>query len=461
MYQGTRHFGLLVLALAILWTACPQDRALAAVAGQYGTSGGVAHYDLDGIPDLFVGAPFATHKDRVGAVYVYRGNGDGFASEPTWMLRGGDNFGYRFAAVGDLNDDGIDEYAVTAINGHGDRASLSGTVTIYKGAAKGTVYATLSGEQALDKFGFSITGNCDLNADGYGDLVIGANRHSASPEVHLGGAVYVYFGPKFKNQMPVKLAATTHTGILGISTASGDLNGDDIDDLLISAILSHGSRWHSSQVLGYYGSANFTPQTDEADLVIKSTDSHFGDSLAVLEDLNDDGYNEVAIGVPETMAIPFPMPKHKGRVFVIKGGEGKRTIDLAEVGDELLTTIYGGANLERFGAVIAPLGDLDNDAIDDFAVAALHGNAAGATDLDSGLLTGKVYVFNSSAIHLNGTDTQATSAAALSQAARDLHYGTFMAPCEVGGEPNLLVGAPTGLRQMGTVYLEPLPITTP
>jgi hypothetical protein len=461
MYQGTRYFLLFVLALAVLWTACPQGRALAAAPGQYGTSGGVAHYDRDGIPDLFVGAPFVTHKDRVGAVYIYRGSGEGFASDPTWMLRGGDNFGYRFAEVGDINGDGIGEYAVTAINGHGDRASLSGTVTIYEGAANGTVYATLGGERALDKFGFSITGNCDFNADGYGDLVIGANRNSASPEVHLGGAAYVYFGPTLEYQTALKLAATDHTGILGNSTACGDVNGDGADDLVISAISSHGTRWHSSQVLGYYGSETFTPHTDEADLVIKSTDSHFGDSLAVLEDLNGDGYNEVAIGVPATMAIPFPMPKHKGSVMVIKGGEGKRTIDLAEVGDELLTTIYGSANLERFGTAIAPLGDLDSDAINDFAVTALHGNAAGATDLDSGLLTGKVYVFNSSALHLDGTDTQAIFATALSQAARDLHYGTFIAPCEMGGEPYLLVGAPTGLRQMGAVYLEPLPVATP
>ena len=460
MYQEARHLWLWVVALAFLWSVGAPGEALAS-AEQYGSSGGVAHYDRDGIPDLFVGAPFARHKKRVGAVYIYRGSSNGFASEPTWILRGGDNFGYRFAAVGDLNGDGVGEYAVTAINGHGKRVSLSGTVTIYKGAAKGKVYATLSGEQALDKFGFSITGKCDLNADGYGDLVIGANRHSAAPEVHLGGAVYVYFGPRLKKQTPVKLAATTHTGILGQSTACGDINGDGIDDLLISAISSHGSRWHSSQVLGYYGGENFSPLTEDADLVIKSNDSHFGDSLAVLDDLNGDGYGEIAIGVPATMAIPFPMPKHKGRVFLVKGGEWKRTINLADPGTELLTTIYGGAILERFGSVITPLADLDSDAIDDFAVAALHGNAAGATDLDSGLLTGKIYVFHSSAINLDGSDTLATAAVELSQAVRDLHYGTFITPCEVGGDPELLVGAPTGLRQMGTVYLEPLPVITP
>jgi len=461
MNQRTKHLGFLVLAVAILWTTSLQSQALASEAGQFGTSGGVAHYDNDGFLDLFVGAPYATDKKQVGIVYVYRGNSEGFAEKPTWKLSGGDNFGYRFAEVGDIDGDGIGEYAVTAISGHGDQASLSGTVTIYRGAAKGKIYAKLSGEQALDKFGFTITGNCDLNDDGYGDLVVGANRHSESPEVYLGGAIYVYFGPELDQRSSLKMPATAHTGILGFATTSGDINGDDTDDLLISAIWSHGSRWHSSQVLGYYGGANFSPQTDEADLVITSDDSHFGDSLAILEDLNGDGYNDIAIGVPATMAIPFPMAIHKGRIFVIKGGEGKRTMDYTALGDQLLTTILGGDLLGRFGTVITPLDDLDSDGINDFAVAEPHGNATGATDLDTGLVTGKVYLFYSGDLPLDGSNTKASDAVSLSRAERDLHYGSFLSPCELSGESNLLVGAPTGLRQVGTVYLEPLPAKAP
>ena len=455
------YFEGLVLALTVLFTVCAYGQAQAFEAGQYGFSGGFAHYDNDGIPDLFVGAPYATHKLGVGIVSVYMGKGGGFAKQPTWELSGGDNFGYRFADVGDLDGDGIGEYAVTAINGHGDLASLSGTVTVYKGGAHGKIYSNLGGEQALDKFGYSITGDCDLNNDGYGDLVVGAKRHSAGPEVYLGGSVYVYFGPKLDQQSSLKLAATAHTGILGIATASGDLNNDGIDDLVISAVWSHGSRWHSSKVLGYYGGEDFAPQTDDADLVIKSTDSHFGDSIAVLDDLNGDGYDDIAVGVPATMAIPFPMPHHKGRVFVIKGGEGQRTLDYKALGDDLLTTIYGGDDLGRFGTVITTLGDLDKDNINDFAVAEPHGNADGATDLDSGLVTGKVYLFYTSATPVDGSSTMAQNAVSLSRAERDLHYGHFMTPCELQGNPNLLVGAPTGLRQVGTVYLEPLPEITP
>ena len=55
--------------ITILWTTSLQSQVLASEAGQFGTSGGVAHYDNDGFLDLFVGAPYATDKKQVGIVY--------------------------------------------------------------------------------------------------------------------------------------------------------------------------------------------------------------------------------------------------------------------------------------------------------------------------------------------------------------------------------------------------------
>jgi len=200
--------------------------------------------------------------------------------EPPWTLTGDDNFGYQFANVGDITGDGEDEFAVTAINGDGDEASLSGSVTIYEGGGSGRVLKKLGGEQALDKF---------------------------------------------------------------------------------------------------------------------------GDSLAVLDDLNDDGYGEIAIGVPSFYAIPFQMPQHRGTVWVFRGGTGNRTINTDAPGEDLVTAIYGETYLERFGSTMARLGDLDGDGLSDLAVAALHANAEGATNLEDGLLAGKVFVFKSGCMQIDGS----------------------------------------------------------
>ncbi len=276
------------------------------MASQQGTAGAVVDYDGDGVGDLLVGAPFAVGGDGLGAVLVYRGTATGFEPEPAWTLIGDDNFGSQVTAVGDVDGDGAIDFAVAALNGNGPEASLSGSVTVYRGGSTGQVLARLGGEQALDKFGASVTGGCDLDGDGRPDLVVGATGHSPGPDRYLGGAYYVYFGPDLSEARRVKIPATVSTGILGFASACGDVNGDAVDDLVVSAIWTHGVIWHASKVLVFYGKSGFTANPDAADVTVNSTASHFGDALGVLGDLDGDGFREIAIGVPSFYAIPAP-----------------------------------------------------------------------------------------------------------------------------------------------------------
>jgi hypothetical protein len=371
----------------------------------------------------------------VGAVLVFRGNATGF------------------------------DPAVAAVNGDGASAALSGTVTVFRGGSGGTVLARLSGEQALDKFGAHVTGRCDLDDDGHPDLVVGATHHSPAPSLWLGGAVYVHFGPTFPAATRVKLGATETKGILGFSSACGDVDGDGIDDLAISAIWTHGVIWHASKVLVWFGKPGFAPATDAPDVTIDSTASHFGDGLAIL-DVDGDGKGELAIGVPSFYAIPTPVPANeramagqKGRVFVVKGSAlvAGATINLSPAPGtpipSLLTTIYGADWLERFGAAVVALGDVDGQGKPDLAVTAPHASAPGATGLADGKVTGAVRLFRGEA--LTAATTQATAGRVLSRPLRSLHYGAFLAPFQRGGA-KLAVGAPTANRQDGAVFVEDL-----
>jgi len=444
----------------------PIEVTALATAGQKGTSGAVVDWDGDGVDDLIVGAPFAAREDGgVGAIYVHRGTASGFEEAPAYTIGAGDNFGSALVAAGDVDGDGVEDLAVAALNGDGPDASLCGNVIVFKGGSRGQVLARLAGEMAMDKFGASLTGRCDLNADGAPDLVVGATHHSPAPDRWLGGAVYVYFGPDFSKAARVKLPASGTKGILGFSSACGDLNGDGVDDLAVSAIWTHGVIWHSSNVLVYYGGPGFAPATDAPDVDVASSAGHFGDGLAILGDVNEDGFGELAIGVPAFYAIPtptpaLPMPSLKGQVFVVKGGTGTRAVNLSPpVGTpmpaDLLTTLYGDAYLERFGATVTPLGDLDADGKADLAVTSPHANAPGATSLATGLTTGAVRVFLGKDLATDGGATLATAGRLLSRAERTLHYGTFLAPFDRGG-PRLAVGAPTANRQSGKVLVEDL-----
>ncbi|HET8723164.1 MAG TPA: integrin alpha [Anaeromyxobacteraceae bacterium] len=457
-----------VLALIIgaaLATGCKSSSGGAAAppsitASQLGTSGAWADYDGDGRAELLVGAPMAAGEGTVGAVFVYR---DGGAADPIAVLTGDDGFGSQVAAVGDVDGDGVVDFAVAALHGDGPEASLSGSVTVYRGGTSGQVLRKLGGEQALDKYGISITGGCDLDADGHPDLVVGATGHSPGPDRYLGGAYYVDFGPDLSPARRLKIPATLQAGILGFASACGDVNADGVDDLVVSAIWTHGVLWHASKVLVFLGRPGFTADADAADVTIDSTASHFGDALAVIGDVDGDGYRDIAIGVPAFYAIPAPtatnpMNSLRGRVLVVKGGPGPRTVNLSPPPGtpvpDLVTTLYGKEYLERFGSAIQALGDVDGDGLPDLAIAAPHGHAEGATSLDTGWVSGRVDVYLGRDLGRGGAATPTAAARSLSRPGRTLHYGSFLASPPGGGR--IAVGAPTAARQDGAVFVEDL-----
>ena len=337
-----------------------------------GFSGGFVDVDGDGIADMAIGAPNAVIGANLGAVYVYKGNSSGgYSSSPAFTLKGDDNFGYNLAKLDN------DVFAVTAINGDGDDSSLCGSVYIYKGSSNGpTLIKKLAGEGTIDKFGFSIASG-DLNDDGVKDIIIGAPYHTNEAALYKSGAVYIYFGPDFINRIAL-YASSTNKGI-GWKTATGDINNDGISDLLISA---------SGKVLGFYGGALFAPSINSPNLTISSSASGFGKTIAVLGDLNSDGYGEIAIGAPNAVVtLGIVSNRDTGSLYIVKGGTGTRTINLnsSPAPADLIVRIDGANLFDRFGSSIAAV-DADGDSLTDIAV--------GAPTADSDhIMSGKAYLF--------------------------------------------------------------------
>lgn len=392
-----------------------------------GYSVGLIDVDGDGIEDKVVGAPYTLKDSTIGAALIYKGIQSGFSSQPTIYLTGDDNAGFSFVKLAKGSGDTSERFAIGALNGNGQDVSLSGSVSIYKAGNNGPeLIKKLSGEEPMDKFGFSLASG-DVNADGKTDLIVGAPFHTPGPSLYQQGAVYVFFGPDFNTKIPVR-ASSTNKG-LGWAVASGDINGDGVTDLLISA---------SGSVLGFYGIQSFNPSINAPDIKITSSSSGFGKAIAVIGDITGDGFGEIAIGAPGAV---INNNRDTGSVYIIRGGTGSRTINADSDQNSLIVRIDGNALFDRFGFSITSAGDVDDDNIPDFTVGAI------TTDVDSSDLRGKVYLLKGR--HIDSSTTLA-KATVFNGTTKDQRYGFSLA---YAGNKRLLIGAPTSNTDTGGVSM--------
>ena len=159
----------------------------------------------------------------------------------------------------------------------------------------------------MDKFGYSLASG-DFNGDGKTDIAIGAPYHNPAPSLYRQGAVYIYLGPDFGTKIALR-ASSANKG-LARAVAAGDINGDGIADLIISA---------SGKVLGFYGGTSFAPTIGSPDVTISSSASGFGKSIAVIGDIDADGKGEIAIGAPNAViTLSSVSSRDTGSVHIIK-----------------------------------------------------------------------------------------------------------------------------------------------
>jgi hypothetical protein len=400
---------------------------------QQGTSGGFVDVNGDGIDDLVVCAPYATQGETLGLAFVYYGTTNGFSAEPKLVLSGGDNFGFAFATLGDVDGDGKGDFAISALHGGGDDVSLSGSVTVFKGGGNGTSIATIAGEAALDRFGYALAAG-DLNGDGTKELVIGAPFHSPTPALYQQGAVYLY---DFTTKALKAIKASATVQGLGSSVAAGNINGDTYDDLLVSTSTAYGV---GNKVQVFHGRADLVANPGGPTLSLSSMAGSFGDSLRVIPDLNGDGFQELLIGASKAAV---GSATEMGVLLVVKGTTQTGSLNLDSTPAALLQKITGQAAYDRFGSPAAAIGDLDNGGKTEVAVAAVH------ADNGSSLMTGKVYLLRGEDLAVGSA--QLATAAVIGGPGNDMHFGRLLVPFTKNG-PKLLVGAPTAFQNSGGVF---------
>jgi len=379
----------------------------------------------------------------------------------------GDRSGRSVSAAGDVNGDGIDDLVIGAyfadINGSDSGSSYvvfgrstAFASTIDLSSLDSSTGFRLDGETTGDSSGHSVSAAGDVNGDGIDDLLIGAFR--ADPNGSNSGSSYVVFGrgtaiastinlSSLDGSTGFRLDGVTASDFSGGSvSAAGDVNGDGIDDLLISAESAdpNGSSSGSSYVVfgrstAFASIINLSSLDGSSGFRLDGVSSgeFSGYSVSAAGDVNGDGIDDLLIGAfgADTNG------NSSGSSYVVFGRSTAfaSTINLSSLDGSSGFRLDGGTTGDRSGRSVSAAGDVNGDGIDDLLIGA---DSADTNDSGSSYVVfGRSTAF-ASIINLSSLD--GSSGFRLDGVAEDDYSGrSVSAAGDVNGDgiDDLLIGA--------------------
>ncbi len=95
-----------------------------------------------------------------------------------------------------------------------------------------TADVTMTGEETYNDLGYSVSGACDVNNDGYDDVIVGAYGFNSST-----GRVYIFYGGgTMDNTADVTMTGEGINNFFGYSVSgAGDVNNDGNDEVIVGA----------------------------------------------------------------------------------------------------------------------------------------------------------------------------------------------------------------------------------
>lgn len=326
---------------------------------------GVKDLNADGRGDYIVGA--RGELNSAGRVYVYSGI-DGTLIR-THVSPNSENFG-RFgdavAGIDDLTGDGRGDYII----GAPDENSQRGRVYIFNGSNGGLVRTHNSPNAEIGgKFGFSVAGVPDTNADGRGDYVAGAPYEGPGASPSGAGRAYVYNGINGVLRFTLASASDESSGFFGWSVGGvPDVGGNGSGDIIVGAPYEdrsisgnfYNEAGRAYLFSGTTGALGHTYQEADANT---GAEHYFGYAVDGLFDRSGDDLGDVVIGAQGPGAYD---------VYVFKGTDDFAQLEVVHTPDAI------GVN-QFFGSAVAGVRDANGDGKGDFII-----GAPGSDDFPTG-----------------------------------------------------------------------------
>jgi hypothetical protein len=316
---------------------------------------------------------------------------DGFA----FHGKAGDRSAISVSGGGDFNGDGLGDVIVGGdVNSTFGQAS--GVAYVVWGNSTSTTSSLtppdleagrglrVLGTVEWAEVGRSVANAGDVNADGFDDMIIGAPD---TGQVSPVGDAYVVFGRNTFTSHTFELSElTTETGFIlrgesisdfaGFRVAgAGDINGDGIGDILVSAMVASAA---NGIVYVVFGASAPKPDlvvplasldgTNGYKIMGESAGLLCGRGLAKAGDVNGDGFDDIILGAPGS----YMSTTYAGAAYIVFGTSAPTTIplELSTLPPERGIKLQGENTDDSCGRSVAGAGDVNGDGFSDVIIGA-------------------------------------------------------------------------------------------